>query len=141
MPLCYRFNSILSQFLLPWLEGYPWTKMEIALMCLTLLLRYNHSAEPPWWRHISLGSSCNNPAISWLWRSHYNATSDRPFFHLLLAFLQCPKHCRHLSIGKFSSTGHFAHLCAQIVLNSCLCLPDSLNLMYVAFFFFFLNIR
>ena len=125
---CHRFNSILDQHLLPWLEHYPWTKLEIALTWLTLLLRYNNSIEPPWWHHISLGSSCNNPGITWLWNIHYDTTSEQQFFHFLLVFLQCPKRCRHLSIGKASTTSHFAHLCAQTVLNHCLGSTDSLKL-------------
>ena len=131
--LCCRFNSLLDQHLLSWLEEYPWTNLEIALAWLTLLLRYNSSVEPLWWLHIHLGSSCNNPGIRWLWNAHYNVASERQFLPFLLAFLQCPKRCHHLSIGKGSTTSHFAHLCAQIVLNSCLGSTDSLNLRYLLF--------
>ena len=135
-PQCYRFNSILFQHLLSWLEEYPWTKMEIALACLTMLLHCNHSVEPSWWYHISLDSSRNNLGISWLWNPDYNGTSDQQFFHPWQTFLQCPKYCHHLSIGEFTTTGHFTHLCAQIVLNSCLGFTDSLKLMYFLLLFF-----
>ena len=137
-PLCCRFNSILHQHLISWLEEYPWTKLEIALAWLTLLLRYNSSIEPSWWYPISSGSSCNNPGISWLWNIHLNVTSEQQLFHFLLVFLQRPKHCHHLSIGRASTASHFAHLCAQIVLNTCLGSTDSLNLRYLCTFFSFL---
>ena len=132
-PLCCRFNSILDQHVLSWLDEYPWTKLEIALTWLTLLLHYNGIVAPPWWRHISSSSTCGNPGISWLWNFHYKATSKQQFIHFLLPFLQCPKRCCHLSIGKTSTTCHFAHLCAQIVLNSCFRSTDSLNLRYLLF--------
>ena len=132
---CHRFNSILDQHLLSWLEDYPWTELEIALAWLTLLLRYNNSMEPPWWHHISLGSSCNNPGITWLWNIHYDVTFGHQFFHFLLVFLQCPERCHHLSIGKASTTSHFAHLCAQTVLNHCLGSTDLLNLRCLLFLF------
>ena len=136
--LCCSFRSVLDQHLLSWLEEYPWTKVEIALGWLTLLLRYNGSVEPPWWHHISSGSSCNNPGISWLWNVHYNIASWRQFFHFLLDFLQCPNRCGHLSIGKASTTSHFAHLSAQIDLNNCLGSTNSLNLRYLVAFSFLL---
>lgn len=110
-----RFNSALDQHLLSWLQEYPWTKLEIALAWLTLLLRYNSSLSPRW---EPLGSS-DNPGISWLWNSHHDGTSERPFLHFLLAFLQCPNRCHHLFIGKAPTPAHFAYLCAQIVRDSC----------------------
>ena len=117
-----RFNSLIDQHLLSWLEEYPWTKSEIALTWLTLLWCNVGSAGPPWWHHMSSGSSRNNPGISWLWSFRCKTASEEQFkfTYFLLAFLECPKRCRHLSIGEAPSTYHFAHLCAQIVLNSCL---------------------
>ena len=135
-----RFNSLIDQHLLSWLEEYPWTRLEIALTWLTVLRCDQRSIGPPWWRHISLGSSCNNPGISWLWSFRCKTASEEQFkfAYFLLAFLECPKRCRHLSIGEAPSTYHFAHLCAQIVLNSCLGSTNSLNLRYLLFTFCFL---
>ena len=133
--LAYRFNTILDWHLLSWLEEYPWTKLEIALTWLTLLQCNITSAAPPWWHHISSGSSRNNPGISWLWELHHEAHSDLAFIYYFQAFLQSPKRCCHLSIGT-SSTDHFAHLCMETVLNSCLASTNSLNLRYLLFSLF-----
>ena len=136
-PLCCRFNFLLDQHLLSWLEEYPWTKMEIALTWLTLLWQqYDNSVRPPWWHHMS-SSSSNNPGISWLWNFCLKTTSQQQsqFVHFLTSFLQCPKRCRHLSVGNASTTNQFARICVQIVLNSCLGSTDSLNLRYLSFLF------
>ena len=94
----------------------------------------NHSTE---WDIILFNSSLNilknNLRIGWLWNLDRQATSDESFVHLLLTFLQHPKRCGHLSIGNFSTIGHFAHLCAQIILNS----HSPFNLRYLPFLSFF----
>ena len=137
-----RLRPVFDQHLLSWLEEYPWTKSEIALTWLTLLLCNIGSAAPPWWHHISSGSSCNNPGISWLWHLNLETTSGLAFVHYLLFFLECPKRCRHLSIGETSPNYHFAHHCVQTVLNNCLGSTDLLNLRYLLFpFFVLLNIQ
>ena len=132
-PQYCRFSSLLDQHLLSWLEEYQWTKLEIALTWLMLTLYYNHLVGPSW--HHLFSGSYNNPGISWLWNFDWEATSDQEFIHLLLTFLQDPKRCGHLSIGKFSTIGKFAHLCAKIVLNSCLGFTDPHSLRYLLFFF------
>ena len=132
-PLCRRFNSILDQHFLSWLEAYPWTKLEMALTWLTLLLHYNGLDGPCWWHRISSSSDWSNPGISWLWNFHYNAewACRRQFVHFLLAFLRCPKRCRHLSVGKALTTGHFAYLCVRTVLDCCLGSTDLPKLRYL----------
>ena len=141
-PLCHRFNSIFDQHLLSWLEAYPWTKLEIALTWLTLLLHFNGFLEPPWWHHIYLSCTLNNPGISWLWNLRFETTSQHwKIVYFLQAFLESPKRCCHLSVGE-STTGHFAHLCAQIVLDGCLGSTDSLHLRYLLLLCFcMLNIQ
>ena len=132
-PLCCRFNALLDQHLLSWLEEHQWTKLEIALTWLILALYCNHSVGPAWWRRLLSGPSYNNPGIRWLRNLDLEATSDQEFIHFFLTFLQHPKHCGHLSIGKFSTIGNFAYLCAQIVLNGCLGSTDPLRLRYLLF--------
>ena len=131
-----RFQAACDQHLISWLEEYPWTKSEIALTWLTLLWHNIGSAAPPWWHHISSDSSRNNRGISWLWDLNLETTSGLAFVVYLLAFLQCPKRCRHLSIGEASPNYHFAHRCVDTVLNSCLGSTDLLNLRYLLFPFF-----
>ena len=138
-PLCCRFNSVLDQHLLPWLEEHQWTKLEIALTWLILAFycKYPDSVGPAWWRRIFSGSSYNNLGISWLQNLDLKATPDQEFICFFVTFLQHPKRCGCLSIGKFSTIGNFAHLCAQIVLNSCLGFTDPLRLRYLLFLSFF----
>ena len=131
-----RFNSLSDQQLLSWLSEYPWTKTEIALTWLTLLKCDISSVGPPWWGDISLGSSCNNPGISWLWNIRYEVLSERQFVYFLRTFLESPKRCCHLSVGEALDTYHFAHLCVQIVLNNCLGSTDLLSSRYLLFYFF-----
>ena len=133
--LCYRFNSFLDRHLLSWLEEHQWTKVEIALTWLILALYCNHSGSvgPAWWSHLFSGSSYNNPCISWLRNLHLEATSDLEFIRFFLTFLQRPKCRGRLSIGNFSTTGNFAHLCAQIILKSCLGFTNPLKLRYLLF--------
>ena len=133
-PLCCRFNAIFDQHLLSWLEEYPWSQLEIALAWLTLLLRYSGSLGPTWWNHISLSSYHNNPGISWLWNLPCETDFEQQLGPFLQVFLQCPERCHRLSVGKASSTGHFAQLCTKIVLNNCL---GSTNLLNSRYFFFF----
>ena len=100
-----------------------------------LTLYYNCSVIPAWWHCVLSCSFYNNPEISWLWNLNWEAPSDKQFIHLLLTFLQHPKRCGRLSIGKFSTIGHFAHLCAQIILNGCLGLADPVSLRYLLKFY------
>ena len=140
--LTCRFNAIFDQHLLSWLEEYPWTKLEIALTWLTLLrCNISSAASPPWWHHISSGSSRNNPGISWLWNLRLETQSDLAFIHCLQAFLECPKSCCHLSIGEASSTDDFVYLCVETALNSCLASTNLLNLRYLLFSLFLLNMQ
>ena len=134
-PLCCRFNYFLDRHLLPWLEEHQWTKVEIALTWLILACYCNHSGSvgPAWWCHLFSGSSYNNPFISWLRNLDLQATPDQEFIRFFLTFLQRPKCRARLSIGKFSTTGNFAHQCAQIILKSCLGFTDPLKLRYLLF--------
>ena len=135
--LCRRFNSVLDQHLLSWLDEYPWTKLELALTWLTLLLCCNGTVGPPWWHHMSSHFSRNNPGTSWLWNLRCKTTSEQQFIHFMKAFLQqWPKRHLHLCVGKASTTGHFTHLCMKIVLNGCLSSPDLVHLRYLLFSFF-----
>ena len=129
--LACRFNTIFDRHLLSWLDEYPWTKSEIALTWLTLLRCNISSAAPPWWHHISSGSSRYNPGISWLWDLRHETYYDLKFISYVQAFLESPKRCCHLSVGETSSTDHFTHLCMETVLNRCLASTDSLNLRYL----------
>jgi len=79
--------------------------------------------------------------IEWLWDFTDEHLDDfrhgDKFLQLLQSFLQDPKRCRHLSVGKAESIGHFAYLCAQTVLNDCLSSPDNAeNQGYLRSFFF-----
>ena len=107
-----------------------------------LALYCNRSVGPPGWRGVFPSSSYQNPGISWLWILDWKTRDKNPYFkeyvQLLLNFLQHPKRCGRLSIGKFLTLGHFAHLCTQIILNGCLGLTDPVSLRYLLFSFFLL---
>ena len=85
------------------------------------------------------------PVVDWLWglnlQPDFGGRSD--FRELLQSFLQDPRRCHHLSVGKARSVGHFAHLCAQIILDNHLSTPaQSKNKRYQlsTFFFYTANI-
>ena len=102
-----------------------------------LTLHCIRSVGPPWYHHLSPGSSYN-PGVSWLWNLDCETASDQRFIYLLQTFLQCPERCGHLTIGKCSTIGQFAHLCTKIVLKSCLGLTEPLKSRYLFTFLFFI---
>ena len=113
---------------------FPWTKPGIPLLWLILF-------HPGIYPTISEAKGFNIPVVDWLLelnlQPHFEARSD--FCELLQSFLQDPKRCQHLSVGKARSIGHFAHLCAQTVLDNYLSIPaPSKNERYSLFMFFFL---
>lgn len=121
-PICSGLNSALDQHLLSWLGGFSWTKSVVALLWLSLSFG---TWESRMWRptgHFTLLTE-----IGWLWDFTDQHLDDfrhgDKFLQLLQSFLQDPKRCRHLSVGKADSIGHFAHLCAQTVLNESLSSP------------------
>ena len=80
------------------------------------------------------------PVVDWLWELNlqlsFEARGD--FRELLRSFLQDPRRCHHLSVGKARSVGHFAHLCAQTVLDNYLSTSaQSKNKRCPLFMFFF----
>jgi hypothetical protein len=134
-PICCGLNSALDQHLLSWLGGFSWTKPVIALLWLSLSFG---TWESRMWRPI--GRFTLLTEIEWLWDFTDQHLDDfrhgDKFLHLLQSFLQDPKRCRHLSVGKADSIGHFAYLCAQTVLNDCLSSPDNAeNQGYLRSFF------
>jgi hypothetical protein len=84
------------------------------------------------WERIALSGYLKSdiPDIDWLFDLHYkfgNSVIEEEFLQFLRSFLQDPKRCRHLSLGKALSAGHFTHLCAQLILDNYLGSPGNLD--------------
>ena len=84
------------------------------------------------WERIALSGYLkhDNPDIDWLFDLHYkfgNSVIEEEFLQFLRSFLQDPKRCHHLSLGKALSVGHFTHLCARRILDNYLGSPENLD--------------
>lgn len=112
---------------------FPWTKSGIPLLWLILF-------HPSIYLTVPEADDLSIPVVEWLWELNHQVKFEARsgFRELLHSFLQDPKRCHHLSVGKARSVGHFAHLCAQTVFNSYLSTQaQSKNERYPLFVFFF----